>query len=340
MKIKPKRIEIKELNDDNTNTIQDRDQQPITMIKTKHLQEVIKHHETTLKSINSIKSFFKKGATILTLFGSIVLVGSLYDAYVTLTSMFANSTSLALLYLSLIVAFVGVLSFSIFKNFIEYKKIKRVDNLQERGDALAKKSSNEVYSYAKDLINLYKKHQNSQIVEAATRLEKELETLLEDEVMDRLNELILYPLDKIAGDKITKYASQTAISTAISPVAFIDAILILSRSHVMIKEVANVYGFRPNWLGELHLIKRVFATLAFASATDILANHSSDFFGTSVLSKISLHSAQGIANGVLIARVGLGVVRSTRPTTYGLKTSGFFKTIYRSITKQLFSKNR
>jgi len=334
MKKRPKRIvlEKKDFKQDELSST--------TIAKTKYLKEIDESHQKSLKSINSIGAFFKKGATLLALFGSIVLVGSLYDVYVTLSSMFARSSSLALIYLSLIVAFVWVLSISVVKNFIEYKKIKRVDALQERGDTLAKKSSYEVYSYVKELIKLYKNHQNTQIVEAAISLEKELDSLMEDEVMDRLNELILYPLDKIAGDKITKYASQTAVSTAISPVALIDAVLILSRSHVMIKEVAKVYGLRPNWLGELHLIKRVFATLAFASATDILANHSSDFFGTSVLSKISLHSAQGIANGVLVARIGLGVIRSTRPTTYGLKTSGFFKTIYRSITKQLFSKNR
>jgi len=305
--------------------------------KAKYIEE---EFDKSLKNVHSIGSFLKKGATLIALFGMIVLVGTIYDSFITISSMFQNSTTLAILYSSLILVFVSMLSHSVIKNFLEYRKFKRIDRLQEKGDALAKQSSNEIYQYAKELIKLYKTHTDSLVANGAKKLEVELDSLLESEVMDRINELVLHPLDKIASDKISKYATQTALSTAISPVALIDAFLILSRSHVMVKEIAKVYGFRANWIAEVSLMKKVFVTLAFASVTDILANHSSDFFGTSMLSKISVHSAQGIANGILVARIGLSVIKSVRPTRYGLKSSGFFKTIYRSITKQLFSRNK
>jgi putative membrane protein len=159
---------------------------------------------------------------------------------------------------------------------------------------------------------------------------------MDDEIMGRLEEKILSVMDEKAKNIITKYANQTAISTAISPVAMIDAILILSRSHVMIKEIAKVYNLRPNLLGEMALIKKVFVNLAFAGVTDIMLHHSHDILGASVLSKVSAHGAQGVANGILTARVGLSTLRACRPIELSKKQDGFFKNIFKMITKSLF----
>jgi len=161
-----------------------------------------------------------------------------------------------------------------------------------------------------------------------------------DEVLDRLDEKLLQPLDTLAREAIMKYANQTALSTAISPVALIDAVLILSRSHVMVHDIAKIYGYRPNLLGEISLFKKVFLTLAFASVTDILANHSHDILGTSLLSKLSLHGAQGVANGILVARVGLGTIRSCRPLLYHDRGEGFLRGLTKVIVQTLFSRNK
>jgi len=337
MNKKPRRIEI------DTLSLEDRQGKRSSakaIAKELSIENINEAHKESVKNVKGVGSFIKKSATVLGLFASIVIIGTLYDSYMTLSSMLHNSTILGIVYGGLILAFVGIVLGTLFRSHRDYSKIKRVDKLQEEGDALAKNPSNDVYAYANNLINIYKNHEDKEVAQGAKTMEKELNSLIDSEVMDRVNELILYRLDKIASDKITKYATQTALSTAISPVAFIDAVLILSRSHVMIKEIAKVYGLRPNFLGEIYLIKKVFAVLAFASVTDIITNHSSDLFGTSVLSKLSLHSAQGIANGILVARIGLGVIKSTRPTNYGLKSRGFFKTIYKSITRQLFNKDK
>jgi putative membrane protein len=212
--------------------------------------------------------------------------------------------------------------------------------LQDRGEKLLNNPTKDVYIYAKEIIDRYKTSQFTDIANEAIELEDELENMLPNEVIDRLNEKLLSKLDLLAQKEIKKYATQTAISTAISPVAIIDAFLILSRAHVMVHKIASIYGYRPNLLGEILLFKKVFALLAFASVTDILANHSHDLLGTSLLSKLSAHSAQGVANGVLIARIGIGVIKACRPLKSKKRLDGFLESIITSISSSLFKRDK
>lgn len=291
-------------------------------------------------SLNKIKSVSKKALIGGGLFIFILLSSFFYDSYLTLSSMMQKTPLLAAVYGFALISFAGFLSYIALKEYIGYKRISRIKKTQEIGEELLKNPTKDVYAYASKIIKEYKNSQYSEISKAANELESELKDLLESEVLERLDEKLLTKLDKLAKDEIKKYATQTAISTAVSPVAFIDAILIISRSVAMVKSISNIYGFRANLAGEIVIFKRVFGLLAFASATDILANHSHDLFGTSILSKLSLHSAQGVANGVLIARIGIGVLKTTRPLPYKRSDGGFLRSLVSSITDTIFKKNR
>jgi putative membrane protein len=105
----------------------------------------------------------------------------------------------------------------------------------------------------------------------------------------------------------------------------------------MITDIAKLYGYKPNFIGELMLVKSVIFNLAFASVTELLTHHSGDMFGGTMLSKLSLHGAQGVANGVLIARVGLGTIKSVRPIIYKDKNEGFLKNLTKNIINKIFS---
>jgi putative membrane protein len=332
---KPTRIEEKNHHDKEVAI------EPFRLSEEKVIYEDIealeKERVTTIKGIGS---FAKKSILVLGLLFSIMIIGTLYDATMTASSMLSNAPILGVVYLIMLFSLIGIIGVAIVKQYLGYQKIRRIDVLQERGAALVKVPSGDVVAYAKEVIAQYKYHDNQDIVNRAHMLDKELDELMHDEVLERLDEQLLQPLDKLARESIVKYANQTALSTAISPVAMIDAVLILSRSHVMVHDIAKIYGYRPNFIGEISLFKKVFAALAFASVTDILANHSHDILGTSLLSKLSLHGAQGVANGILVARVGLGTIKSCRPLHYNEKNEGFLKSLSKVIVEALFKKNR
>ena len=301
-------------------------------------EDIESFEKERITAIQGIGSGAKKTLLVLGLFFAIMMIGTIYDASMTASSMLSNAPILGAIYLVMLFSLIGILGYAIIKQYLGYVKIRRIDALQKRGEDLIKIPSSDVYAYAKEVITPYLHHDNEDIAARAQSLDEEIDTLLEDEVLERLDEKLLQPLDTLSREVIVKYANQTALSTAISPVALIDAVLILSRSHVMVHDIAKIYGYRPNLLGEISLFKKVFVTLAFASVTEILANHSHDILGTSLLSKLSVHGAQGVANGILIARVGIGTIKSCRPLHYHDKNEGFLKSLTKVIVSALFSK--
>ncbi len=303
-------------------------------------EDIESMEQERITAIKGIGTFAKKSMLVLGLLFSIMIIGTIYDATMSASSMLQNTPFVGIIYLVLLFSLIGIIGISIIKQFLGYRKIRRIDMLQQRGETLLKSPDKEVLVYAKEVLKPYLDHDNPDIVQKAILLNDEIETLMYDEVLERIDEKLLQPLDKLARESIVKYANQTALSTAISPVALIDAVLILSRAHVMVHDIAKIYGYRPNLLGEISLFKKVFVTLAFASVTDILANHSHDILGTSLISKLSVHGAQGVANGILIARVGIGTIKSCRPLHYEDKNEGFLKSLTKVISQAMFTKNR
>ena len=300
------------------------------------VEEVVAEEKKRLTTLKGISTFAKKSAIVMGLIAGIVIIGALYDAFFSASSMLQNAPLLGFVYILMIVSLIGILGFGIAKEYMGYRKIKRIDQIQEEATRLRTRKGKAAREFAQKIIAMYQAHEDPDIRAEVVAFSAELPSLMDDEIMQRLEEKVLAPMDAKARDIIAKYANQTALSTAISPVAVIDAVLILSRSHVMIKEIAKVYNLRPNLAGELVLVKKVFVNLAFAGVSDILLHHSHDILGASVLSKVSAHGAQGVANGILTARVGLSAQKACRPLPLTKREEGFLKNILKMITKSLF----
>ena len=335
MKKKPGRI----IENSDKKQKSDLPQEPLRLAEENVLYEDIESMEKErVTAIKGIGSFAKKSILVLGLLFSIMIIGTVYDAAMSASSMLSNAPVVGVIYLVMLFSLIGIIGSSIVKQYLGYIKIRRIDTLQEKGALFVKNPTADVRPYAKEIVAKYLDHENEDIATAARALEKEIDAMMYDEILERIDEKLLQPLDKLSREVIVKYANQTALSTAISPVALIDAVLIISRSHVMVHDIAKIYGYRPNFLGEISLFKKVFVTLAFASVTEILANHSHDVLGTSIISKLSIHGAQGVANGILIARVGIGTIKSCRPLHYKERNEGFLKSLSKVIVQALFSK--
>ncbi|MCH9813195.1 MAG: TIGR01620 family protein [Epsilonproteobacteria bacterium] len=301
------------------------------------LKEVEQEEQKRLTKLKGISGFAKKSLILASLLASLIVIGTIYDAAFTASSMLTAMPFLGVIYLILLFAFIGILGYTLIKQYLGYVKLKRIDALQQEGVTFIKHPTAEVKVYALKIVKQYKMHEDPLIRKNIEQLERELGTLMASEVIERIDELLLNPLDKKAKSIIVNYSTQTAVSTAISPVALIDAILIISRSYAMINEISRLYGYKPNFIGEMALVRNVFINLAFASVTELLTHHSSDIVGSTMLSKLSMHSAQGVANGVLTARVGLGTIRAVRPIVYKDKNEGFLKNITKSIIDKIFN---
>ncbi len=334
--IKPGRIDEDNIIKEESVNDESKTLTPARIDEEEVIEEIVEEEKKRLTSLRGIGAFAQKSMVVLGLLFGVIITGTLYDATQTVSSMMQNAPVVGIFYLVMLFSLLGIVGYGIFKEMLGYRKIKRIDTIQKEAHEV-KTNPKKVRAFAQKIISMYSDHEDEEIVTRVKAFEMELPTLLDEEVLPRLEELVLSNMDEKAKKIITKYANQTALSTAISPVAIIDAILILSRSHVMVKEIATVYDLKPNFLAEMALIKKVFMTMAFAGVTDIMLHHSHDILGASVLSKISSHGAQGVANGILTARIGLSTIKACRPVALTKKQDGFFKNILKMITKSLFS---
>ena len=95
---------------------------------------------------------------------------------------------------------------------------------------------------------------------ADTHRDREMLALFNREVMQRL--------DREAYAVVARGARGAAVGVSVSPIAAVDAAVTLWRSARMVREVAQVYGFRPTGASLLALARNAVANAAFSAAAE------------------------------------------------------------------------
>jgi putative membrane protein len=136
------------------------------------------------------------------------------------------------------------------------------------------------------------------------------------EAMQLFERIVLRPLDEIAYAAVRRAARDTAIGASVSPVAGVDALIVLWRSMRMVREVAEVYGLRPTRLSVLALIRRMFLTATFAVTADVVGDVLGAHLGGRLAGLVSGKLAEGVFAGVRTARLGLLAIEQCRPLPF------------------------
>ncbi len=75
--------------------------------------------------------------------------------------------------------------------------------------------------------------------------------------------------------------------------------------------------------------------MVFAGVAELATDLTNEMAGSTVLAKVSQSAGQGIANGLLLARLGYGVMEACRPIESDEKRGSFVKSIMGSIFDSL-----
>jgi len=136
------------------------------------------------------------------------------------------------------------------------------------------------------------------------------------EVINLYSKEVLSSVDQKALDEVAKFSTESVVLIAISPVAIIDMMLMFWRNLRMIDKVAGLYGLKLGYWSRLRLIKHVFINMAYAGASEILADFGADLLGADLLGKLSGRMAQGLGAGMLTARLGIKTISLCRPIPF------------------------
>lgn len=120
-------------------------------------------------------------------------------------------------------------------------------------------------------------------------------------------------LDKQARAEISRYAAESAIMVACSPLALVDMAFIAWRNVRLVNRIANLYGIELGYFSRLRLLKMVLFNIAFAGVTDVVRDVGMDWLSQDITARLSARAAQGIGVGLLTARLGIKTMELCRP---------------------------
>lgn len=150
--------------------------------------------------------------------------------------------------------------------------------------------------------------------ERRAALAQDLQQATEAEQVLRLGERhLLRAADEEAEAAVARAVRDTALATAILPLAVLDAAFVGWRSLRMLRRIAEAYGLRPGLLGCLKLLGGTFGNLALAGALEVGQQAVLHTVGAGVARKFAGRMGEGLANAALTARLGRAAILMLRP---------------------------
>ncbi len=132
------------------------------------------------------------------------------------------------------------------------------------------------------------------------------------DILDLYSATVLQMIDNKATKVITRYASETALMVAISPMAVMDMALVLWRSIRMINEVSQLYGMQLGYLSRIRLLRIVASNVLYAGTSELIADTAATALSLEIAGKLSLSAAQGVGAGLLTGRLGFKTIQCCR----------------------------
>lgn len=136
------------------------------------------------------------------------------------------------------------------------------------------------------------------------------------EIMQLYARNVLSKVDQKALKEIAKFSSESVVLVALSPIAIVDMLLMFWRNLRLVNKIASLYGLKLSYWSRIKLIKQVIINMAYAGASELVADLGADLLGAELLGKLSARLAQGLGAGMLTARLGLKAMHLCRPVPF------------------------
>jgi len=138
----------------------------------------------------------------------------------------------------------------------------------------------------------------------------------DSELLQLYSKLVLSDVDKKVIAEISKFSTEAVVLVALSPVALIDMFVMLWRNLRMLDKISGLYGLKLGYWSRIKLIKQVFINMAYAGASELIADFGTEMVGADLLGKMSARLAQGLGAGLLTSRLGLKAMHLCRPLPF------------------------
>lgn len=139
------------------------------------------------------------------------------------------------------------------------------------------------------------------------------ETQNDREIVGLYANLVQPVLDAQARREISRFAAESTLMIAVSPLALVDMAFIAWRNLRLINRIATLYGIELGYYSRLRLFRLVLLNIAFAGASELVREVGMDWMSQDLAARLSTRAAQGIGAGLLTARLGIKAMELCRP---------------------------
>lgn len=197
----------------------------------------------------------------------------------------------------------------------EYRKLKRlkqVADTQETGARLAlSMQMGEADGFIDNIVRHYPDSQGLQ------RLRHSLKDEHNDaEKVLLFEDLVLTERDELAKKIVRRYAAESAVLLAASPLAVLDMAIILWRNQRMLRDVAACYGIELGYWSRIKLIRSIVINIIYAGTSELVTDLGTQLLSVEMTGKLSARLAQGLGGGLLTARLGYQAMALCRPIRF------------------------
>jgi putative membrane protein len=287
------------------------------------------------------ESFVKRGIKFLgSLWGFLsvsaffIFVVVVVDALKTVEELYLSNSILDSIYFFALVFLAFTMFLGAYRYYAQLKNIKSVTKTREFYTKQKDAPTKEILKTTIKLLKNYEHSQNEALRVQAKLLRSDMASSRDyTQIYKDLDERVLSVVDAEVKSRIKTASTQAAISTAISPLALLDSAIIIWRSFLLTKEIASLYGYRTGFISSAILLKQGAFNVFFAGVAELGSEYINTATEAGVVSKVSFSVGQGVANGILLARLGYGVMNACRPLPSKMKRESFLKGIYATIKK-------
>ena len=209
---------------------------------------------------------------------------------------------------------IGLGATALLREVARLKRLKHHDRLREALAALPQRSPQQAMQQADALRRQLKLNDDDPHWQAFQHASQPHHC--SEDIMTLLDYHLLAPRDREAQRLISRMSGETAIMVAVSPLTLVDMALVAWRSLAMINRLCRLYGLELSFISRLKLFRSVLYQMAFAGASELATDAGMDMLSLDVAGRISARASQGLATGLLSARLGLRAQRLCRPLAF------------------------
>ncbi|MBB4286220.1 TIGR01620 family protein [Roseospira goensis] len=251
---------------------------------------------------------------VVGLFVALAAAFLVYDTGRALVDIWSGDWIGGALLTALAAAFLAALGTATMAEVRALRRLGEVDRFRETlGTALAQDQPTRLRQTLGPILALVRARR-PELVKAFTQRSQGLTDT--DAVLKQFRGAVLAPLDQEARRTVRVNALAVMGATAVSPHPALDVAIVIWRSTVMVRRVAEVYGLRPSGLATLKLTKQVVVSAAIAVAADPTGDVVATTLGGGLAEKVSARFAEGSISGLRAFRLGMRAIEICRPLPF------------------------